>query len=303
MTVPYEELAGSPKVNCTADGSFTVDREFLIKWNTSVDFYKELKGFWYSDGSTIIYTPPAAFYGIPACICKEVSFDAWGDRILTPSPGRLAPSAGAPAGDVRNDTTNQPEFALVRAHYSSEQSQQQNDTLNSLIPQGTFITFNDDVGMHKQPLGSEGGKMVYGQNKKVVKDVSMSIDTPVDAFSMTWEKVPYQLIPYDAIAKSRGTINQNQFWVYPPNMVLFIGAKMKFAKQFSGEVLASLEYTFSAKTCRTNNGQLVSGWLQYWIPEYGDYQPIVSLNGNKPPYTTSNFNNLFVPDESSVVIG
>lgn len=287
MPVPFEELIESPEVTID-DGQFTAVRRFKVDWDQTVDFCKELCGYWERVGNSLVATPPAPFPGMPQAVCRRAEFAPF-------PPDRIK----APASSDLTTSTNQPEYALVKATYKIPENnnhQQRNSALSNLTPQGTFLTQAVDVGTTRIAIG--GRRMKYTDSSGTLRDappeLAIPIDVPVDQFTLSWERVPYLLAPWQAISDTRGTVNNLTFNRYPPECVLFAGCQLQYEFQYSGDVLCKLHYRFIAKTLRKGNGATASGWTHIWSPEAGEFVEVRTEGAQQRKlYQSSDFRNLF----------
>lgn len=287
MPVPFEELIESPEVTID-DGRFKAIRRFKVDWDKTIDFCKELCGYWERSGNSLVSTPPAHFPGILQAVCRRAEFMPFPpDRIKTPASSDLTTSA------------NQPEYALVTATYQIPENnnhRQRNSALQNLTPEGTFLTQSVDVGTTRLSIG--GRRMKYvdagGALRDAPPDIAIGVDVPVDQFTLSWERVPYLLVPWQMISDIRGTVNNQLFNRYPPECVLFAGCQLQYEFQYSGDVLCRLDYRFIAKTVRKGGNTVASGWTHVWSPEAGDFVEV--RTETTPPrklYASADFRNLF----------
>lgn len=287
MSVPFEELIESPEVTLD-DGLLKAVRRFKIDWDDSIDFCRELCGSWQIVDGSFVSTPPAPFPGLPQMVCRKAEFTPFPpDRIKTPASADLTTN------------TNQPEYALVTATYKIPENnnhRQRNNALRDLPPDGTFLTQSVDVGTTRIAIGARKMKFVDagGALRDASADTSIGVDLPVDQFTLSWERVPYLLVPWQKISDARGTVNSQTFNRYPPDSVLFAGCQLQYEFQFSGDVLCKLHYRFIAKTVRKNGNVPASGWTHVWLPEAGDFVEVVTSGpAQRKLYQSSDFRNLF----------
>lgn len=287
MPVPFEELIESPVVTID-DGQFKAVRRFKVDWDQTVEFCKELCGYWEIVGSALVSTPPAPFPGMPQAVCRKAEFTPFPpDKIVTPASSDLTTS------------TNQPEFALVTATYQipdNNNHRQRNKALKNLVPQGTFLTHLVDVGTTR--IGLPGRRFRYydlgGTARPAPAEASIGIDVPTDQFTLSWERVPYLLAPWEAISAARGKVNNAEFNRYPADAVLFAGCQLKYEFQYSGDVLCRLNYKFIAKTVTKRDGTTASGWTHLWSPEAGDFVEVFTEGlPERKLYLPSDFRQLF----------
>jgi hypothetical protein len=230
----WEELPGSPKVKIV-DGKFSAIRRFVIPWNQTIDFAKDLLGFWENDGTDIIYVPPVSFPGFPFAICREFELEPlMGDDSAIVTPASV---------DDLATNTNQPEYGVVTAQYMvPDLPQKRNDTPN--VPEGTYLTIDYNHGQQLQRV--PGRRLKWdGTSDLLDEDEPGWVVENTEEISMQWDRVPYQLVPFNKISQFRGCVNSGTFLNHAATTVLFKGAKTKYDLQITGQVLMSLSYMFS----------------------------------------------------------
>lgn len=275
MPVSFEELTGSPTVRISS-GSFAGTRKFKIAWGDSVDFAVELLGGYRNIGGSFVTTGPAIFPGFNQAICRDAQFDPFpDDAISTPSSALLSVS------------TNQPPYAIVTATYAIEANNngKQKRPDQPSVPNGTFLTYNGNFGA--EYLTIPGRTFVwYIDGEPVAPDVNPGILIPTEDFTLTWERVPYQLAPWAAIEAARGRINSSTFMNKAVGTVLFLGCQTSYEHQFGSDVLVRLVYSFKVKT---------NGWNYFYreTASGGNHWLEICDEDLNRPYLSSAFTGLF----------
>lgn len=287
MPAPFEELTGSPKIEGTLN-SFQAVRRFKINWSDSVEFYNDLMGHWTNTGSGLAYILPASFPGIPYALCHKVSID--------PYPEDFIPVTGSSSDLYTN--TNQPPYGIVTAVYiiPPQGDGSSSHTGMPTAPAGTYLSLHVDVGNTAQIVSKGLYYAPPGGQKTLIEDASYPIVQPMDSFTMSWQKIPISLIPWEKINKARGRVNASKFMNYDPDVVLFAGAQMQYEFQFEGDIICSLDYKFIAKTITTLGSEdTKSGWTYFFISDNaggGEYRELKTKD-DKRFYVQYDFDSLF----------
>lgn len=257
MPIPFEELAGSPRIRI-AEGRFTATREFKIAWGDSVSFAVELLGGYQNVGGSFVFSEPAIFPGVPQAVCRDVEFDPFPlDKIAT----------NASAALVGN--TNLPPFALVTARYTipANNNRRQRRKHQPDVPPGTFLTYSGELSAEYCTVPARTFRW-SADDSPLADDFGASLLIPTEEIVLMWERVPYELAPWDAIRDARGKLNDAPFFNHAAGTVLFLGAETAFEHQFGGDVLVRLTYRFKVREVQsTASATTLLGWNHFYRDE------------------------------------
>lgn len=279
MAVSFEELTGSPRVRIT-DGKFSATRRFKIAWSDTIAFTGELLGYYSTDGGgSWTYTPPVAFPGVSQAIANDVDIAPFPeDGISTPASTSLATN------------TNQPPYAIVTATYTIKDYAQNAAPRQNTpeYPDGTFLTINQTVGGEFLTVPGRAFKW-DGTDEQLPADVNPGIFVPSEQITLVWERVPERRIPFAEIRKQCGRVNENSFAGYSAGTVLFLGAQFNRQFQISGDVLTTVQYSFSvtARQPTDTSDEDPKGWnYSYKEKASADehWVKIVSVDDGATPY-------------------
>lgn len=284
MPVSFTELTGSPTVRI-ANGTFVGSRRFMIPWSNSIDFAVELLGGYRNIGGTFNFTGPSSFPGVPQAICRDAQFDPFPDDKIDTNAGATLAS-----------NTNQPPYAIVTAQYTIEQNNngQQKRSDQPSVPNGTYLTYNGNLGAEYMTI--PGRTFVwYLTGEPVAPDVNPGILIPTEDFTLSWERVPYQLVPWTAIRNARGRVNSSTFMGHVAETVLFLGAQTTYEHQFSGDVLMKLIYNFKVREVKSTAGSTLFGWNHFYCEtaDSGEHWLKVADEDANFPYATADLTTLF----------
>lgn len=280
MPTAFEELEGSPVVEIN-DGKFTGTRRFKIAWSDTIAFNGELIGSWAASGSTLVFVPGAPFPGIPQAICRSVRYD--------PFP---AENVGTPCdnADVRTSNTNRPLCAIVTATYS---------ILDITPPDiddpedGTRLTINSTLGHDVVSFPGRAVKFQETPNEVLPEDAAVNVVVPTEEMLVRWERLPRSLVPWNNLRSKIGKVNSSTWYGYPSETVLFTGVTDAREYQFSGDILMTLEFRFSAKVIKTATSSGVAGWNHRFDERSGRWKKVITATGDNPIYQTVSFSDLF----------
>lgn len=169
---------------------------------------------------------------------------------------------------------------------------------------------------HSADVGGEffipkGLKLAWGvDGTPVAGDARGGIFVPTEEFSVGWPRIPF--IPYAAIDSIRGKLNQFQITtdagVYPPETVLFLGAKYDRDIMSDGTLGFTLTYKFSRKTVFASDAGIATsygtqgqygGFNHMWrdgggkVGWYRVVRSVVGPDGSANLYELTAFNPLF----------
>jgi hypothetical protein len=254
MPVPFEELAGSPRIRI-ANGHFSATREFKIAWSDTISFAVELLGGYQNIGGTFVFSDPAIFPNVPQAICRDIEFDPFpSDMISTNASAALTGS------------TNLPPFALVTARYSipAHNNRRQRRKHQPEVPAGTYLTYRGELGAESLSIPGRTFKW-SGDDEPLCEDISPSTLIPTEDIALLWERVPIELAPWNAMRDARGKVNSGNFFNHGPGTVLFLGAETAFEHQLVGDVLVNLTYRFKVREVQsTASSTTLFGWNHFY---------------------------------------
>ena len=285
MPASFEELTGSPDVTID-DGRFSATRRFKVNWSDTIEFSEDLLGKWEVIGSSLVYTPPVPFPGIPLAICRRVNFVALG--------GEDAPISYGASSDLASNT-NQPPFAIVTAEYAMPDNVGGNsagdvpDQSDADVEPGTYLTISR--ARSQETLAVSGRSLKWNSSGKPLgPDAPYPIRLAVENLTLNWQRVPISRVPWSKHRAAMGKLNSSSYLGYQPRQLMFLGGNDTREMQINGDVLCSLQMQFAARIVQTGAGTR-SGWDYQFNADTGDWDKVVTLSG-APLYQETGFANL-----------
>lgn len=286
MPAAFEEWAGSPTLRTDRAGGFYATRVFKVAWSDTVEFYADLYGVEAPFGG------PVAFPGIPMLIVKEASFDPFPeDSIVTAASSTLTGNTNQPLYAKVTVTYDVPQFTNGQSP-SSQGGEPGPDT-------GTFISEEFTSAAEILTIPGRGLKWQSG-GQKLPEDKPGGVLIPKDQLVVSWDRVPYNRIPFSAIQAAKGKLNNATFYGYPAGCVLFSSHALSRQFGLDGRVTCQLRYTFDCviKQATAGSGGPY-GWNYLWndkplSPSAEHWSKAVTAEGGKTMYAEDgNFNTLF----------
>ncbi len=285
MTIPFEELEDSPRIQVQQQGT-TAWRRFRVAWSDWQPFARLLVGTYRVTAGRVRFVPPLPFPGIANLLVDELEVE--------PLDGS-SPN-GTAIGTAKQGTNAYPDGgALVTATYRTlfDQDNQSRVKLPK-VPGGTILTYQAELGVEYL---STPGRVWRWQGapapRVLAEDQFPGVLIPQGNFQLSWQRVP--LPPWDAIRALRGKVNQLEFVGAPAGTVMFLGAKATRQFQFIERGgFWKLEYVFAENTRHLAAGGEV-GWNYFYReqPVAGEHWlPIEDASG-RPPYASADFAPLF----------
>ena len=282
MTVPFQELDGSPKYRIAQSGT-TATRRFLVAWPLWQAFARELLGTYQVIGGAFSFTAPSHLL-LGNLIVSELAVDPWPEEKIT--SGDLLSLASSP---------NDYEYAMVTAGYRTihDQNNLSRPDLPA-VPDGTLLTYSADLGAEYVTVpGRVWNWDAAPDDPRVPDDVNPGLLIPQGTYQLTWHRVA--LPPWEAIRQLRGKVNQAEFVGAPPGTVLFLGARASREFQFvENGGFWRIEYAFLENTKELSSGEQ-AGWNHFYKESAVDGEHWVAIedqDGN-PPYRAGDLNALF----------
>lgn len=286
MPAQFEELAGSPTLSMQ-NGMFEGQRVFKVRWADTIEFAVDLLGGYRVVNGNYNYNGPAIFPGVPQALCRSIEMVPFHDKIITPASRTI------------NLSTNQHEHALVTAGYSIDEAggggSGKTPPSVPAAPAGTTITHHESAGAEWITIPGEALKW-YLDGEEVGDSALPGVLVPTGEASITWARVPYSLVPWSAIDKARGMLNNATFLGHAAGTVLFMGITFDYEHQISGPVLVNVVYSFKIRTITgTGASQPICGWNHYYRKEAidGEHWLEVVADDGKKPYQLTAFGPLF----------
>ncbi|HEY2840276.1 MAG TPA: hypothetical protein VGJ26_14060 [Pirellulales bacterium] len=285
MSVPFEELEGSPRIRINEQGT-TAIRAFRVAWDDWQDFAHELIGEFSVLGLSTQFVPPIAFPGLPNLIVSDVQVEPF-------DPGNPNGAGGVSLGAFTNAYPDG--GAKVTATYRTmfdELNRSRPDLPN--VPDGTFLTYSADLGSERIAVPGRAWLWSDDPTVRVPDDVNPGLLIPSGVFTLRWQRVP--LPPWSQIRQLRGKLNSDTFVSSTPGTVMFLGARVSRRFQFIADGgYWNLEYTFSENTKTLADGASKVGW-NYFFKETaigGEHWLAIEDQDGAAPYPTGDFLQLF----------
>jgi hypothetical protein len=285
MSIPFEELEGSPRFEVRDDETVAV-RTFMVPWTLWPKFGRQLLGQYEIRGGQYHFVPPTGLDGFPHLLVSEL--------IVEPLDPR-SPSGAVPLTTVGRGTNDYTWGAKVTAIYRTRFDEQNaSRTKLPTVPQGTYLTFRADVAAeYAATPGRTWRWNAPPDYPAVAPDVQPGLLRPQSLFHLTWHRVP--MPPWDAMRALRGKVNASEFVGSPPGTVLFLGAKVRREFLFlASDPFWRVEYAFQENVKELETGGKV-GW-NHWYRETavsGEHWVAIADEDGNPPYASADFSPLF----------
>jgi hypothetical protein len=285
MSVAFEELEGSPRLEIGADGA-RATRSFRVAWDDWLEFARLLVGQYVVVGGEFTFVPPLPFPGWPSLLVAELSVEP-----MEPGDPDALPLASPGSGTNRYTLCG----ARITARYEMqwEAVGRQRAELPQ-VPAGTYLTFEADLGAEHVPTPGRTWRWnVPPDFPPVPDDVQPGVLLPYGALRLVWHRVP--LPPWDTIRALRGAVNATAFAGAPAGTVLFLGARARRQFQFLDDGgFWRLEYHFLENARPRAGGELV-GWNYFYREQgvQGEHWIDIHDEDGRPPYRTAELHQLF----------
>jgi hypothetical protein len=285
MSIPFQELAGSPRVRIAESGKVTAERDFHVAWSDWTAFVNQLRGLYISAGSQAAsVVEPAYFPGNPALRVVGINVD--------PLDGQ-SPAGTPELSDVLVGTNSYVSGARVRVEYGLRDTG--GDKRKPAHPAGTFLRWERDVGVDMLAIPARYWKWSGGPNTILEDDLPIGVRVPVATHRLIWSNVAQP--PFGTLRATRGAVNDSEFLGAPAGCLLFAGARITEVYQLDGGLLYTLEYLFSEKTVPlvADPSSVVGHNYFYYGPGSGGeyWFPVVSVAGGHNVYPSADFAPLF----------
>jgi hypothetical protein len=285
MSVPFQELAGSPRIRILETGKIVAERDFKVAWDDWVAFVNVLRGFYISAATKgVVLVSPAYFPGNPALRVTAVSMTPLDDQ---------SPDGDAALADVSTGLNTYAGGARVHVEYGLLDTG--GDKRKPKHPDGTFLRWERDVGVDMLTIPARYWKWSGGPNTILEDDLPIGVRVPVATHTLIWSNVAQP--PYDTIRAGRGTVNADAILGVDPGCLLFVGAKIAEIYQLDGTLRYTLQYVFAEKTVPlvADPESVVGHNYFYYGPGSGgeNWFEIVSVGGGHTVYPSTEFAPLF----------
>lgn len=286
MTIPFQELNGSPEETYTLD-DFTATRQFLVPWSRRNDFVSWLRGVSTAFGSQ----ESVAYPNRPDVLPYKIEVKPYDSRTV------LKTAIGTPSEALNRYSS----FALIRAHYKL-QTQQDLDSGPSAAT-GTRLSYRINFQLEQTSVNGAG---LYwdGSTTSLGADVSVPKTIPLTEHILTWKQVLYP--PWTAIRELQGKVNSVAFLDCPPGTLLYqgVGVNKLYRSDWqdgASEFCWQLEYRFLQRIIYQREERF--GWNAFYRPETGQWENVVLgktdgyvIDSGSPLYESGDFNALFTPE-------
>lgn len=244
MSVPFKELAGSPREQY-GDGGFAAQREFLIAWEDRDAFAAEVLGVAAEEGGS----PPVAYPGKPAVLAVSVRYEPFDPD--SPDAKELT--------DLGSDLNSYSQgFARARVEYRTVAVELAG---GPNVPAGTYLTYRMRFSAEYLPLVARAWQWQDDGAIPVPDDLNLSMTVPITEHHVTWHQVVNP--PWQAIRQLQGTVNAATFFGAAPGTLLLEGADAD--KQFrtgfdaqNPQLFWRIHYVFRERAIKF--GGQVFGW-------------------------------------------
>jgi len=273
MSIPFEELEGSPTIVIGPDGT-VAKRIFRVAWADWPALVQELIGAYRRVGDQYHFTAPLAFPDLPGVVVTA----------LEVAPMDPENPDGANVSTLQSGTNHYPAAgARITATYASlpDPAEPPRGDLPP-VPHGTYLTYRADLGSEFMTTPSRGWHWEAEDDPPLPPDVHPGVVIPTGIFRLIWHRVA---VPnWGAIRQLRGKVNGGAFVGGAPGTVLFLGARVVREFEFGhGFGFWRVEYAFSERAIEQGGG--VAGWNhlykeepvagKHWVRavnEAGDFQ-------------------------------
>lgn len=285
MPIPFEELAGSPRLRVT-DEATIAQRVFRVAWADWPAFVGELVGGYALVGGAFVFTLPIEFPDLPNLVVAEIDVEPFvpdrpiGDEVSTLTSGvNRYPDAGA----------------QVTATYRTQfDAQQQARTDLPAVPAGTYLTYTSELGLDRQVVPGRTWHWVNPPtNPLVPPDINPALLVPTGDFRLSWRRVAAP--PWSTIRDLRGKVNHATFLGSPAGTVLFLGATVTRNFHYSATGgFWTVDYSFAERTVALSTGVKV-GWNHFYKeqPLAGEHWVAIADDSGNAPYRSGDFSPLF----------
>jgi hypothetical protein len=284
MPIPFQELAGSPRVRILESGKVAAERDFHVAWGDWVAFVNEIRGYYFAaatKGAALI--SPACFPGNPSLLVTAVSVEPFDGQ----SPD------GTALADPSIATNSYASGAKVRVEYGLRDTGA--DKNKPPHPPGTFLRWERDVAVDMLSIPARYWKWSGGPSTILEDDLPIGVRVPVAMHTLTWSNVVRP--PYETIRTARGTVNDAEILGVPEECLLFLGARITEVYQLDGTLRYTLHYSFAEKTVPlvADPDTVVGHNHFYYGPGSGgeNWFEVVSVAGSHPVYPSTDFLALF----------
>jgi len=278
MTIPFQELSGSPAEEYTRDG-FTARREFLVAWEDRDAFAAEVLGRAAEHGaSTPLYYP------------GKTSVFAFRLRFVPLDPDSVDRQTLAELTEGLNRYSGS--FAKAVVEYRTTSSRDREDGPD--VEPGTHLTYHMQSALETQPLAPQGWHWADNPSITLPDNYSLAKAIPVTEHHLTWHQVVNP--PWQAIHQLQGKVNAAPFLGCPAATLLFVGAESSrlFRSSFDAaieEFCWQIHYLFRERTVKHGGG--VYGWNHFYRGEPASWAELTA--GGQPMYAAADFAPLFRP--------
>ncbi|GAB6164277.1 hypothetical protein JCM19992_02770 [Thermostilla marina] len=279
MSVPFTELAGSPREEYTLNG-FRARRTFLVRWEDRRAFAAELLGS--ADGVT--GRPWSPYPGTSGVFAVAVRFEPV-------EPETLRPQELLDATSELNDYSGS--FAKAIVEYRTILPQDRHD--GPAPPDGTHITYRMECTTETMAVDRAGWYAADRPGEPLPGDAPWMRIVPTTDHRLTWRQVVDP--PWTAIRALQGKVNASEFLGCTPGTLLFAGATANKLYRGSFEEGASsfcweIDYLFRERAIK--QGGQVWGWNYVYRADPPGWVEL--RNDAGPFYEAGDFSALFAPE-------
>jgi len=236
MTVPFKELAGSPRETYGPEG-MRAERRFLCAWEQRDVLVEELLGDGYEFGGSA----PAGYPGKSAVLAMRVGVEPFDDDLVEQQFPGLSEGLAAYHG-----------FAKVTADYELLAPADRNDV--PATEDNTLLSYRMDSG--SETLTLAGDDLLWPGNPEATlpSDADGSVQLPYTRHLLTWHRVLSP--PWTAMRNATGTLNDDTFLGAPAGTLLFEGATagrefLRVSGLADAEFAWRIEYRFRENALKT----------------------------------------------------
>ncbi|MCE9555204.1 MAG: hypothetical protein K8T91_17785 [Planctomycetes bacterium] len=248
MSVPFEELEGSPTVSIGPEGT-VARRIFRVAWTDWLPLARQLIGSYRRVGEQFHFVPPLEFPDLPGVVVTA----------LDVAPMDPENPDGAEVHSLHSGTNRYPAAgARITATYATlpDPTEPPRGDLPA-VPHGTYLTFRADLGSDFITTPNRGWHWEATDDPPLPPDVHPGVVIPTGVFRLIWHRVA---VPnWTAMRQLRGKVNAATFVGGPPGTVLFLGARVVREFEFGrGFGFWRVEYLFSERAI--DQPDSVAGW-------------------------------------------
>lgn len=295
MTVPFEELSGSP-VEYYGNEGMRAERRILCAWGSRGAMVQELMG----DGYTFGGATRALYPDKQSVVAMDVRVEPWVKR------ADYQPNFDDITEDL-NTYSNHGQLALVTIKY--ELIVPSPPSWFGLVPESnTFLSYEMHQSVEYMTRATAATGMTWAGNPSlpVAPDAVPPQRIGVAEHRLSWHRVTSP--PWDAIKACRGCVSGEAWGGVPAECILFEGATAR--RDFvdiptvdDPRVAWTLDYVFRERTLQLSSGMVgvgsgTVGWNHTWRndPLIGPGWDRLVDGNNQPLYPTVSaaaLNNLF----------